>query len=248
MVQFIFTLIISFPLWLNAELKSTSELNTATETAFVNTDLYQRNEAVLYLKLAALESLILSMETANDMSQQLKRFDSGFVVQPLFNFVTSVGGAGVLYGFDRLVKHLTPEQSKWFAEYRSLKDQELKSMFSVADKKEALSHLRRTFGEDVAQRKVHFLDEALLEQVELKKRLNEHLKHRPDLAYKGGRALRSAARTTILFGGATLVLLSYQNISLIFIGVEEFEEKLKALKAERAELQQLLSSEVLQKN
>ncbi len=243
MVQLIFTIIISFPLLLNADSKQLSAVNHQTPLDKKLSLAEENNQLSIYLKLATLEILISNMEMAQLVETSLSNSQGEeFSLQLPLTIASSSIQAGMLYGFERVIQFLTPEQTQWLLRYRELKLKDLELTNSIAYKTKVISQIDRNFGPTVAHRKDHFVAE---ESAKLNKNndlLRSHLSHKFPFTQ---RFARGAARTTgIALGGTILMVTTYENLTFINMKRSQFEEKLQSLKTQRSEIQELLFTEI----
>lgn len=204
-----------------------SEEDNSPPFADVLQRLSRESRLELRTELVLLEIAIKSIETTrflNDYAGGLDRFNVWITVPSVLFAGSEMAIQGTRLA-DGLVRVMTPEKAKWFAEY-----DELKAALRSAEK--AYRKASR-IGDPAAQ-------EHHIRMLQSENALTGKLLQRPGKLYKFGRALRLFGRSTVVLAGVALTAVSINEALMLGIGLDQMAEHLEKFKQRAAEIEVML--------
>lgn len=181
----------------------------------------------LRAELAVLETVIKSIETTQFVNESLRLDHANvYVMVPATLLVgTEAAQIGTRVA-DAIVKSMTPEKAKWFAEYAELK---------AAQRTARLAYRQavRDNSPDVKDLKIAM--------VEAEKAVTEKLLTKPGVIYRMGRFIRAAGRTSVVVGGMTMTAVTFNETLMLVIGRDEMQNHLNAFREKASKIEALLN-------
>lgn len=197
--------------------------------------LAQDYQVELRAELALTEVVIKSIETSQFLNEELGLDKTNLYV--MVPSVLTLGLGSSVYGgrlADAIVKTMTPEKAKWFAEYKALKA-------GVRDAKINVATSKIVNPAEMINPDPNRLTVAESNLLKAEKAVSDHLLKRPGLTYKVGRLVRAAGRTTVFIGSIGVSVITLNETAFLVLGREEAARALVILKDYQAKLESLLN-------